>query len=195
MSNILCSRFEYHRAFQIMKKLLLFLFISFFCVGLCYAQRKSTTTLDSNIAVPDTVLIRTDRGNTITSRFYVIKGKDLIRIDQYSNSEKCDTTFFEGLDEDDKRRYNHEVYLINLRSKPIEQINDREAFSYFEIGDSIQYFTSRLGSKKVHVSYTGYQLTFPDEFTKKPQVIEFCFYDGILKKIERITSVKLIANK
>ena len=189
MSNILCSRFEYHRAFQIMKKLLLFLFISFFCVGLCYAQRKSTTTLDSNIAVPDTVLIRTDRGNTITSRFYVIKGKDLIRIDQYSNSEKCDTTFFEGLDEDDKRRYNHEVYLINLRSKPIEQINDREAFSYFEIGDSIQYFTSRLGSKKVHVSYTGYQLTFPDEFTKKPQVIEFCFYDGILKKIERITSV------
>lgn len=178
-----------NRTIQIMEKRLLFLLISLLCVGLCSAQSIYTTKSDSQISIPDTVLIRTDRGSTITSRFYVIKGKDMIRVDFYSNSEKCDTAFFEGLDEDDKRRYNHEVYLIKLRSKPIEQINDREAFSYFEIGDSIQHFTSRLGSKKVHVSYTGYQLTFPDEITKKPQVIEFCFYDGILKKIERVTSV------
>lgn len=174
--------------FQLMKKLFLLLLL-FLCVGLCSAQSKSTTLSNSQVSIPDTVLIRTDRGNAITSRFYTIKGKDLMRVDLYSNSEKFDTTFFEGLDEDDKRRYNHEIYLIKLRRKPIEQINDREAFSYFEIGDSIQHFTSRLGSKKVHVSYTGYQLTFPDEITKKPQVIEFCFYDGILKRIERVTSI------
>lgn len=39
----------------------------------------------------------------------------MIRVDFYSNSEKCDTAFFEGLDEADKQRYNHEVYLIKLK--------------------------------------------------------------------------------
>lgn len=96
--------------FQLMKKLFLLLLL-FLCVGvgLCSAQSKSTTLSNSQVSIPDTVLIRTDRGNVVTSRFYTIKGKDLIRVDLYSNSEKCDTTFFEGFDEDDKRRYNHEI--------------------------------------------------------------------------------------
>ena len=46
----------------------------------------------------------------------------------------------------------------------------------------------KLGSKKVHISYTGYQLSFPDEFSGKPQVIEYKFWDdGLLHGIERIT--------
>lgn len=171
------------------KRFLFLLLLISLCTGLCFAQNKHISKLHSHVSVPDTLLIRTDRGHIITSRFYVIDGKNLIRISHNSETEKCDTTFYDELDDDSRQRYNHEVYLIQLRSKPIEQINDREAFSYFSIGDSIQDFTNRLGSKKVHVSYTGYQLTFPDELTKKPQVIEFCFYDGVLKKIERKSNV------
>ena len=111
----------------------------------------------------------------------------------YNNeTEKSDTTVYDEMGEYYERCYKHEIYLLKLRNKPIEQINDREAFDYFSIGDSIQDFTRRLGSKKVHVSYTGYQLTFPDEITKKPHVIEFVFWDGILKKIERITKVNTL---
>lgn len=101
--------------------------------------------------------------------------------------------FFEGLDKDDLQRYNSAIYSIKLRQKPIEQINDREAFDYFEIGDSLEYFLSKLGNKKVHVSYTGYQLSFPDELTEKPQIIEYKFWsDGILHGIERMTKVNTL---
>lgn len=159
-----------------------------FCVDVYPARNKSFFKVGTSVSIPDTILIRTDRGNIITSRFYVVNGKDLIRISVNSDTEKCDTAFFEGLDEEDIIRYNKEVYLIKLRSKPIEQINDKEAFDYFQIGDSIEYFLSKLGSKKVHISYTGYQLSFPDEISGKPQVIEYKFWDdGLLHGIERIT--------
>lgn len=172
--------------------LLLILFL-ICCAGVCSAQRKSSSKVEATVSIPDTVLIRTDRGNVITSRFYVVNGTNLMRISHNSETEKCDTTFFAGLDEDDRTRYNKEVYLIKLRSKPIEQINDREAFNYFQIGDSIEYFLSKLGSKKVRISYTGYQLSFPDEFSGKPQVIEYKFWDdGILHGIERITEINTL---
>ena len=174
-------------------RLYLFLLIYIFCTGLSYSQRKSITKQQQPVVIPDTVLIRTDRGNIITSRFYVVNAKDLIRIDYKADTEKSDTTFFEGLNEDDLRLYNSAIYSIKLRQKPIEQINDQEAFYYFEIGDSLEYFLSKLGSKKVYVSYTGYQLSFPEELTGKPQIIEYKFWDdGILHGIERITKVNTL---
>ena len=174
-------------------RLFFFLLVSIFCTGLSYSQRKSTTKQSQPVLIPDTVLIRTDKGNITTSRFYVVNAKDLIRIDYKADTEKSDTTFFEGLNEDDIRLYNSAIYHIKLRQKPIEQINDREAFDYFEIGDSLEYFLSKLGNKKVHVSYTGFQLSFPDELTGKHQIIEYKFWDdGILHGIERITRVNTL---
>lgn len=171
------------------KKLSLIVLLYSLCTIFCTAQQNPKTRKQIEVSIPDTILIRTDKGNMIISCFYVISGKNIMRVSHNQKTEKRDTVFYEGMDEDSEGRYRREVYLLKLKSKPIEQINDREAFDYFSIGDSIQAFTSRLGNKKVHVSYTGYQLIFPDELTKKPQVIEFVFWDGILKKIERITKV------
>lgn len=171
-------------------RLYLLFLISFLSIGLCYSQRMPVSKARTNIIIPDTILIRTDRGNITASRFYVINAKNLIRIDYNANTEKRDTLFFEGLDKDNQRLYNHEVYLLQLRSKSIEHINDREALNYFQVGDSLSYFLSKLGTKKVHLSNTGYQLSFPDEVTEKPQVIEYKFGDnGILHGIERITKI------
>ena len=162
------------------KRLSLLILFCIFGVILGFAQQKKRVNHIPEVVIPDTLLISTDKGSIITSRYYALNGQKLMRISYNNEIEKSDTTVYDEMGEYYERYYKHEVYLLKLRNKPIEQINDREAFDYFAIGDSIQDFTRRLGNKKVHVSYTGYQLTFPDEITKKPQVIEFVFWDGVL---------------
>lgn len=174
------------------KRLSLLILFCIFGVILGFAQQKKRVNHIPEVVIPDTLLISTDKGSIITSRYYALNGQKLMRISYNNEIEKSDTTVYDEMGEYYERYYKHEVYLLKLRNKPIEQINDREAFDYFAIGDSIQDFTRRLGNKKVHVSYTGYQLTFPDEITKKPQVIEFVFWDGVLTKIERITKVNTL---
>ena len=174
------------------KRLSLLILFCIFGVILGFAQQKKRVNHIPEVVIPDTLLISTDKGSIITSRYNALNGQKLMRISYNNEIEKSDTTVYDEMGEYYERYYKHEVYLLKLRNKPIEQINDREAFDYFAIGDSIQDFTRRLGNKKVHVSYTGYQLTFPDEITKKPQVIEFVFWDGVLTKIERITKVNTL---
>lgn len=174
------------------KRLSLLLLLYTLIAALGVAQRKKRDYPIPNVVIPDTLLVSTDKGGIVTSRYYALNGQNLMRISYNNETEKSDTTVYDEMGEYYERCYKHEIYLLKLRSKPIEQINDREAFDYFSIGDSIQDFTRRLGTKKVHVSYTGYQLIFPDEITKKPQVIEFVFWDGILKKIERITKINTL---
>ncbi len=128
--------------------------------------------------LPDTLKISDNK--------YGIKGKRVMKIVNFYG--RCDTVYQDGLAQADLSEYNSAIKKAYYRSLPFENINDRNIFNCFYIGDSLQDFLSRLGTKKVHISDRGgYQITVPDALTKKPETFEFFFYDDKISKIERIT--------
>ena len=137
--------------------------------------------LPKGYTLPDTLRISEGK--------YGIKGKKLMRVIHFYG--RCDTIYQNGFTESEISSYESAIANNYMKSKPIEKINDREVFRYFSIGDSIQDFLSRLGSKKViDCGGARYQLSFPHELTKEPEVFEFRFYEGRLSQIERITPIK-----
>lgn len=145
-------------------------------------QLMSNYTLEvpKGYRLPDTLQISKDK--------YGLRGQKIMRIINFYG--RRDTIYQHGFTESEIRDYESAIRAAYLRSKPIEKINDREVFSYFAIGDTIQDFLKRTGNKKIHiVDDNCYQLTFPHELTKEPQIIEFNFYDGKLSNIKRITPI------
>lgn len=82
-------------------------------------------------------------------------------------------------------KYRAELNIRKLRELPIEKVDADLVFTYFEIGESIEDVTRRLGKKKVHVSNRGYEVVFFNKFSKRNEVFELCFINGKLSSISR----------
>lgn len=164
-------------------KLTILLFLSSISVTL-YAQE----------AIPDTILVKTELGHmtTDTTRYYVIHGSREMVID--ISSEKKDTVFIDEISDDIRTYYQRELDILKIRALPIEKVYANMVFDYFTIGESIESVTKRLGKKKIQETYTGYQVSFYDKFSKKNEVFDFEFRGGKLWTIQRQSTNTLPTN-
>ena len=98
------------------KRLSLLILFCIFGVILGFAQQKKRVNHIPEVVIPDTLLISTDKGSIITSRYYALNGQKLMRISYNNEIEKSDTTVYDEMGEYYERYYKHEVYLLKLRN-------------------------------------------------------------------------------
>jgi len=164
-------------------KHIIILFLSFISFSL-YGQE----------VIPDTILVRTEFGPMITdtTRHYVVHGSQEMVIN--ISNEKKDSVFFNEISNDIRKLYDQQLELIKIRALPIDKIYADMVFDYFLIGETIENVTKKLGKKKIHVTYTGYQVAFYDKYSKKNEVFDFEFRGGKLWTIHRQSTNTLPTN-
>lgn len=150
--------------------------------NLIYGQQ-STKSLTTATYRGDTMLVWTTKSPFYEEKHYVIDGKHEMRI--YISDEKRDTTIFADICDYTMEKYRAELNIRKIRELPIEKVDADLVFTYFEIGESIEDVTRRLGKKKVHVSNRGYEVVFFNKFSKRNEVFELCFINGKLSSISR----------
>lgn len=146
----------------------------------------------AQIGINDTILVLTDKNDVSITQHYVVNGSKEMVI--YASKVKRDTTFYDNLCEETAAAYDRKLYLIKLRQLPVSKINANQVFSYFNIGDSIEEVTKRLGNKKIHITPKGYEVSFYNSFSKKHEVFEFTFWDGKLSSMSRAATNSLPTN-
>ena len=159
--------------------------------NLIYGQ-ESTKSLTIATYRGDTMLVWTTKSPFYEEKHYVIDGKREMRI--YISDEKRDTTIFADICDYTMEKYRAELNIRKIRELPIEKVDADLVFTYFEIGESIEDVTRRLGKKKVHISNRGYEVVFFNKFSKKNEVFELCFINGKLSSISRPSTNTLPTN-
>ena len=144
--------------------------------------------------IPDTVYVWTDTHpilETVT-KYYVINGNREMVI--HITNEKTDTTFYDELSQITEERFPGRIREIKIRALPIEEIDADMVFQYFEIGESIESVTKRLGKKELHVYDSGFQVAFFNKSMKKNEIFDFLFSDGKLVRFGRPSTNTLPTN-
>lgn len=159
--------------------------------NLMYGQQ-SAKSLTLSTYRGDTMLVWTTKSPFYEEKHYVIDGKREMRI--YISDEKRDTTIFADICDYTMEKYRAELNIRKIRELPIEKVDADLVFTYFEIGESIEDVTRRLGKKKVHISNRGYEVVFFNKFSKKNEVFELCFINGKLSSISRPSTNTLPTN-
>ena len=154
--------------------------------------KQSAKSLTPSTYRGDTMLVWTTKSPFYEEKHYVIDGKREMRI--YISDEKRDTTIFADICDYTMEKYRAELNIRKIRELPIEKVDADLVFTYFEIGESIEDVTRRLGKKKVHISNRGYEVVFFNKFSKKNEVFELCFINGKLSSISRPSTNTLPTN-
>lgn len=159
--------------------------------NLMFGQQSTKSSSNSAYRV-DTMLVWTTKTPFSEEKHYVIDGKHEMRI--CISDEKRDTTIFADICDYTMEKYRAELNIRKIRELPIEKVDADLVFTYFEIGESIEAVTRRLGKKKVHVSNRGYEVVFFNKFSKRNEVFELCFINGKLSSISRPSTNTLPTN-